>query len=303
MIINSNKIILLTGLLSFCFFQYGCSQRNFKKNKADTNNDTKIEEREKGLENDDISEEIPSEQNSLISIELIEDISAPDDTETIPTVGSGNVINKSENKKESPIVKDNNAEKPSNNKGLTPPPVAKIFRVRLKIQNKNEHPMWYLMPYKGNNSLQANGYFEANPNLSPETEVLEGRRYIGEADSSQLIEILYTGKAGHHFRAFYIPAQSAFTLSNYVIDCWQDADKVELWAVKKLLVNNQKSVAEWLPFSVLSSPNVVIRCDKNAGCSWEEIKRGNAIQPGATKNIQFIQADKINKYTVQLQTQ
>ena len=294
--IHHRRILLLSTLLLVSFIQQSCSQRNLKKSKSDS---PTIEERAKGEELDDFIVVEEEQQHSLISIELVEELK---DDKLEPTVTKSNETKTTPQiAKKEQESKDRRNENAGKNKGLVPSPAAKLFRVRLKIQNKNEHPMWYLMPYKGHNTLEASGQFKAMSSMTEE-EILQGYRFIGNADSTELIELRYQGKEGHQFRAFYIPAQSSFTLSNYVIDCWQDSDRVELWAVKELLVNSQKSVAQWMPYSVLSSPNVVIRCDPEQGCQSEKIVVGNSIQAGANGDgIEFIQAYKVNKYSVQLQ--
>jgi hypothetical protein len=299
--VNQHKILFIIPLFLFCFIQQSCSQRNLKKTKAEspaiTEEKTKIE-----IADDYIELVEEGQQNSLISIELMDelDIIKNEEAEPIVKTNPSSKTTPQIAKKENEL-KDRKEENSGKNKGLVPSPPAKTFRVRLKIQNKNEQPMWYLMPYKGHNVLEASGLFKTLSTI-PEEEILQSYRFAGSAENTSLIEVRYEGREGHHFRAFYIPAQSSFTLSNYVIDCWQDSDKVELWAVKELLVNNQKSAAEWLPYSVLSSPDVVIRCDPEEGCPSEKIEGDNAIQAGANgKRIEFIQANKVNKYSVQLQ--
>jgi hypothetical protein len=183
------------------------------------------------------------------------------------------------------------------NKSEAPP--AQVFRVRFKIKNNNPKAVWYVMPYHGEISLSENGRFEAEPigNKQP----LAAVKYKGVKALTELIELRFTGKEGQHFRAFYVPANSSFTLANYVIDCWQETDKIELWAVKEMYVNNQRFLQDCLPFSALSSPDVVVRCSSDAGCPWEDLDLDNALQNATNElDIVFIQAQNVKKYKVQL---
>ncbi len=229
--------------------------------------------------------EVPQNLQNTISLELEEAPRAEDLQEEAPTDDQGLT----------PVVisKEKNTSKA---KDELPP--AQLFRVRFKIQNNNPQPVWYLMPYHGAVTLAPQGRFKATKlsNSSP----LKIGKYEGQ-DSSSLVELRFTGKGAEHFRAFYIPAKSSFTLSNYTIDCWKDSDKIELWAVQELWVNGQKLLQDYLPFSLLSSPNVVVRCDRNQGCNWEELSWGPALQDANDAlDLDFIQAQKVKKYTVQL---
>jgi hypothetical protein len=179
-------------------------------------------------------------------------------------------------------------------------PPAKVFRVRLQIQNNNDYPMWYLMPYNGAIAMPTDGRFAADPSLVNDNKMIDARRYFGTEAGSQLIELVFTGEPNQHFRAFYLPAGGSLLLSNYNIDCWQEADKVEFWAVRQLLVNNKRELQDCLSYSVLSSPKITVRCDKEIGCKPEPLENvGGQIQP-PTEKISFIQAQKVSKYMVQL---
>lgn len=193
--------------------------------------------------------------------------------------------------------RDEFLSKKENTKAELPP--AQVFRVRFKIKNNNNQAVWYIMPYQGAVSLPENGRFERaemTDNLA-----LEVGQYNGLKAGTQLLELRFTGKDQQHFRAFYIPAKSSFTLSNYTIDCWQGSEKVELWAVKEMHVNNERFLQDCLPFSPLSSTDVVVRCSKDKGCPWELVEWDNALQnASAEMDLDFIQAQKVKKYSVQL---
>lgn len=190
-------------------------------------------------------------------------------------------------------------KKKSHNKQKSPQPPAQKFRVRLFIQNKNPHPMWYLMPYNGSNRLPQNGLFNAEPALIEGKKMLSMRLYQGELPETFLREILFTGLPEQHFRAFYLPAGATLSLRNYNIDCWQDSETVEFWAVKELKANNNIELQNVLPFETLSSVNVEINCPSDQNCSTVAVAPDEKIAV-SLEPIRFVKADKVSKYLVRL---
>jgi hypothetical protein len=193
------------------------------------------------------------------------------------------------------ITKSNKKIK-ANKKSSQPP--AQKFRVRLFIQNNNPHPMWYLMPYNGSNRLPANGLFKAEPSLIEGGKMLSVREYKGQAPQSHLREILFTGLPDQHFSAFYLPAGASLFLRNYNIDCWQDSETVEFWAVKELKANNSIELQQVLPYEILSSANVEINCPRDQNCHSNVQMNEN--MKVSNEPIRFIKADKVSKYLVRL---
>ena len=187
--------------------------------------------------------------------------------------------------------------KKSKDKMVSPP--AQKFRVRLLIQNKNPHPMWYLMPYKGSNRLPENGLFNADPTLIEGEKMLSMRLYQGQVPETFLREILFTGLENQHFRAFYLPAGATLSLRNYNIDCWQDSETVEFWAVKELKANNNTELQNAMPYEMLSSMNVEINCPSDQNCSTEAVAPNDNIA-ASTEPLRFVKANKVSKYLVRL---
>jgi len=195
------------------------------------------------------------------------------------------------------VVQKGRKKRQLKDKMVSPP--AQKFRVRLFIQNKNPHPMWYLMPYNGSNRLPANGLFNAEPSLIEGKKMLSMRIYQGQSPDSNLREILFTGLPEQHFRAFYLPAGATLSLRNYTIDCWQDSETVEFWAVKELKANNNTELQNVLPFETLSSQFIEINCPKDQTCSGVAVAPDDKIAVSA-EPIRFVKADKVSKYLVRL---
>jgi len=193
--------------------------------------------------------------------------------------------------------KSGKRSKKNTNKSVQPP--AQKFRVRLFIQNKNPHPMWYLMPYNGANRLPVNGLFNSEPTLIEGKKMLTLQQYEGSEPETFLREILFTGLPNQHFRAFYLPAGATLSLRNYNIDCWQDSETVEFWAVKELKANNSIELQNILPYEALSSSNIEINCPDNQNCMSKLLTPDDKITVSA-EPIRFIKADKVSKYLVRL---
>lgn len=196
---------------------------------------------------------------------------------------------------EQKMSEQNTGVKKEKNSKNSPP--VQAFKVRFAIQNKNPEAVWYIMPYNGASRLPENGQFNLNNSLTVEKALL-AKKYPGQQAGSELIELLFTGMPNQHFRAFYIPGNSSFSLNNYSIDCWQEADKIELWAVRTLKVNNKIKLDDWLPNSVQSSPGVMVSCAKE-GCNSGDVEFDRPLNQHAVA-LQFIQAQKVTKYKVQL---
>jgi hypothetical protein len=164
-------------------------------------------------------------------------------------------------------------------------------KVKLMIKNNHDQAMWYLMPISGEKTMPNNGQFHLNTEAIPP---FLAKKYGTSA--SKLIELIYHGKSGQGFRAFYIEAGSSFLFRNYDLGTYQEGEYVPFWAIKGLEVNNETSLEEWLPFSVLSSPDVVIQNTTESGTTkWIDAGKDAVF---SNPKIKFIQANGIKKYQI-----
>jgi hypothetical protein len=164
-------------------------------------------------------------------------------------------------------------------------------KVKLMIKNNHQQAMWYLMPVSGEKIMPKNGQFYVNPEAIPP---FLAKQY--GTPESRLIELIYHGKAEQSFRAFYIEAGSSLLFRNYDLGSYQEGEYVPFWAIKGLEVNNETSLEEWLPFSVTSSPDVVIHnTTGNGTAKWSDASK-NAVFPQS--KIKFVQANGIKKYQI-----
>lgn len=164
-------------------------------------------------------------------------------------------------------------------------------KVKLMIKNNHQYAMWYLMPVSGEKRMPSDGQFYANPEASPPFLV---KQYGSE--NSKLIELIYHGKEAQSFRAFYIEAGSSLLFRNYDLGTYQEGEYVPFWAIKGLVVDDKINLEDWLPFSVVSSPNVVIHNTTESGAAkWIDMG-AEAVFP--KQKIHFIQASGIKKHQI-----
>ena len=164
-------------------------------------------------------------------------------------------------------------------------------KVKLMIKNNHQQAMWYLMPVSGEKTMPTNGQFYVNLEAIPP---FLAKQY-GTSDR-KLIELIYHGKVGQSFRAFYIEAGSSLLFRNYDLGSYQEGEYVPFWAIKGLEVNNETSLEEWLPFSVASSPDIVIHNTTESGTAkWVDVSK-NAVF--SNQKIKFVQANGVKKYQI-----
>lgn len=164
-------------------------------------------------------------------------------------------------------------------------------KVKLMIKNNHKQAMWYLMPVSGEKTMPSNGQFYVNPEAVPP---FLAKQY-GTSDS-KLIELIYHGKAQQSFRAFYLEAGGSLLFRNYDLGSYQEGEYVPFWAIKGLEVDNKTSLEEWLPFSVASSPDVVIHNTTESGAAkWVDLG-ANAVF--SEQKIKFVQANGIKKHQI-----
>lgn len=164
-------------------------------------------------------------------------------------------------------------------------------KVKLMIKNNHKQAMWYLMPVSGEKTMPSNGQFYVNPEATPP---FLAKQY--GTSERKLIELIYHGKAQESFRAFYIEAGGSLLFRNYDLGTYQEGEYVPFWAIKGLEVDNKTSLEEWLPFSVVSSPDVVIHNTTESGAAkwFDAAKNANF----SNQKIEFVQANGIKKYQI-----
>jgi len=171
----------------------------------------------------------------------------------------------------------------------------KGHKVKLMIQNNHPINMWYLMPASGEKTMPIDGQFKANLMAKPP---FLAKKYGG--NNQYLVEVIYHGEIGHSFRAFYVEAGKSILFRNYDLGNYKTGDQVSFWSSEHLHINNKKALRTWLPFSVVSSPNVVLHYTTESGpIAWENLCEQAKLPSDV---VEFIQAKGIRRYSIKVGT-
>ncbi len=172
------------------------------------------------------------------------------------------------------------------------------YRVRLVIENRNEKPTWFVLPYFGDQSLPDSGTFQKNaPGFQPHDQPFGAKEYRGTGGT--VIEVLMYGGAG--FRAFRLPAHGKLELDGYMIEANKSIGAVPVWEVNRLSVNGDVPLEKWLPYPTLSGANVKVPA-KEVQKDWRNLDYipgqigGRRDYP--KKKVEFVTAEGIKRWTV-----
>ena len=128
-------------------------------------------------------------------------------------------------------------------------PPLRIHSIRLTLVNRQDRPVWFILPYWGDKPLAANGVF---PNKDRKEQPFGGERFAGEGGSA--VEILMYGGAG--FKAFRLPAKGQLELGGYHIDAEKDIREIVVMEARELKVNGKTPLEKWLPYATTSGEKV-----------------------------------------------
>jgi hypothetical protein len=164
-------------------------------------------------------------------------------------------------------------------------------KVKLMIQNNHNIAMWYLMPASGEKEMPEDGKFRVNVDADPP---FLGKKF--EQAGGQLVELIYHGQEGQSFRAFYVEAGSSLLFRNYNLGTYREGDYVPFWSAKELDVNDNISLKKWLPFSVMSTDNIVMYNKTESGSAkWIDMAKNAKF---SQEKINYIQAGGITRYQI-----
>ncbi|MCH2023142.1 MAG: hypothetical protein MK207_11755 [Saprospiraceae bacterium] len=164
-------------------------------------------------------------------------------------------------------------------------------KVKLMIHNNHSVPMWYLMPASGEKNMPDDGKFMADQSF--DTHFL-AKKY--SLNNKHLIELTYIGSKGHCFKAFYIDSGASLLFRNYDLGTYRTGENVPFWSAEKLYLNDKYLLSEWLPYTVMSTPNVVIKnVNSNIKVSSKNLEYDKDL---SNVKVLYIQAKDIIKYQI-----
>ena len=127
-------------------------------------------------------------------------------------------------------------------------PPMELYWVRLTLTNKQNKPVWYVLPLSGEERIPESGVC-----LSNAKQPFEANRYAGD-EKGNVIEVEMRG----NFIAFQVPANGAIVLDGYRLESWKKIDSIEIVQAQEIQVNAKTLLEKWLPYSTLSSEKVTV---------------------------------------------
>ena len=127
-----------------------------------------------------------------------------------------------------------------------------VHSIRLKLENVQDHPVWFLLPYWGDEPLAKDGVFKNDNWPSPP---FGGLQFEGKGGSAYCVNMY----GGDGFKAFRLPAKGTVELEGYPLSTHdKEITEIEVVEAKELKVNGKTALENWLPYHILSDRDVKI---------------------------------------------
>jgi hypothetical protein len=137
-------------------------------------------------------------------------------------------------------------------RGKGKPPVKWVL-VRLTLTNRQDKPVWFILPRWGDQPLPKNGIF---PNKDGRDRPFSGARYDGKGGKTVRVSMSFGRNA---FEAFRLPAGGRLVLDDYGIGADNKyTDTIIVMTAHNLRVNGKTVLEKWLPYPVTSDAKVVV---------------------------------------------
>jgi hypothetical protein len=176
-------------------------------------------------------------------------------------------------------------------------PPLKFLSVRLTLVNKQDKPVWFVLPYWGDKPLPEKGAF---PNKNWKDQPFGGKQFDGEGGS--VVEVFMYG--GDGFKAFRLPAKGKLELDGYTIEASKNIEEIVVLEARDLKVNGKTPLEKWLPYAMTSGEKVKVgRQELNIdwkNLDWDAKKLGSRDDYPKEK-VEEVKAEGIRSWTVKFQ--
>ncbi len=175
-------------------------------------------------------------------------------------------------------------------------PPMKSYSIRLMLVNRQDKPIWFVLPSWGDKPLPENGVF----NNSRYDQPFGGEQFEGEGGSAIKVEMF----GGDGFNAFHLPANGRLELDGYSIDGSKDIKEIIVLETKELKINGKTSLEQWLPYGTICSQNVKVSQNqlssgwKNLDWNWEKNRERDDYPK---EKVEEVKAETIRSWTVKFQ--
>ena len=175
------------------------------------------------------------------------------------------------------------------------PPLT-FHSVRLTLENRNDKPVWFVLPYWGDKAIPEKGVF---PNKNWNGPPFEGHEYQGDGGSA--FEVYMFG--GNGFKAFRLPAKGRIELDRYTVEAWQEIKEIVVLEATDLKVNGKTPLEKWLPYGITSGDKVKVKAEaflSSKYLDWDaEKSRKRDDYP--KEKVDDVKAEGITSWTVKFQ--
>lgn len=128
-------------------------------------------------------------------------------------------------------------------------PPLKHVTLRLTLVNRQDVPVWFVLPYWGDKRLSKQGVFlNEDPTLMP----FGGGRYEGQGGPATRLDMIVR----EGFKAFRLPAKGRLVLDGYDVACWKKVSEMVVVEARELKVNGKTPLEKWLPYETTSGKDV-----------------------------------------------
>jgi hypothetical protein len=134
--------------------------------------------------------------------------------------------------------------------------------VRLTLVNRQDEPVWLVLPYWGDKPLPEKGVFPANTKDQP----FGGKQFKGEGGLAVEVEMY----GGDGFKAFRLPAKGRLELAGYEIDADTDISEIVVLEARELKVNGKTPLENWLPYRTTSGEKVKV-AERALRIDWKNL--------------------------------
>ena len=170
-------------------------------------------------------------------------------------------------------------------------------RASITITNNHDFPVWFVMASYANDLLPYDGRLissEWPKNIFEAMAFDEGR--------GRVVIVTYYGT--NDFNAILLPAGGQMVYDGFMFSSGSEPPRfVDVWEVKRLLVNGKTPVQDWMPFSLESSKDAYIS-DRVYSGRQTSLNFIHDSTPGAkpypSEKVEYVKAEALRKYVVPL---
>ena len=178
-------------------------------------------------------------------------------------------------------------------------PPMRFYHCRVSMQNTSNKPYWIVLPEDISISLLPNKRRAKHLRIpsNPEDDVV----FVGKGYKSSAGQVI----AVHAFvkpslNAYHLPAGANIVFKKLSFEAWSKVKKVNVLLARDILVNDKRSLEDWLPFPTMSPKKATVLGERNwQNLNWD--RRKNRRRTDFPKErVNFIELKNLYSYEVRM---